>query len=100
MTTQIKVRLLFKHESSWVNLNKKTAVETRKPKTDVRRLLSLNASLVCHCSIPSGLAGIPASQKFQGLRSCLPSCPTLMCDVFTFKQRLLSLTGFKNRQIF
>lgn len=74
------------------------AAVTRKPKTDVGRGPSLKANPLFHCSVPSGLSGRATSQKFQDLWSCLQRCPTLMCGVFTFKQWLPSLTGFKNRQ--
>lgn len=64
------------------------AVETRKPKTDVKGIgCALKASPVFHCLIV-WLAGIPASQEISGLQSCYKAGSKLMRGVFTFKQWL------------
>lgn len=83
--------------SNWINPRRKQQRKQANPR-QMRGVYQLWTPTSISHSMPSALAGSLACQKFQGLGSW--SYPVLMWGVFTFKQWLPSLTGFKNRQIF
>lgn len=71
MTSKIKIRLWLNNGFKVDESKQEMAAEIRKPKTDVKTQMSLKASPVFRCLMPSGFAGTPAARDF---RACEAAC--------------------------